>query len=189
MLQRPIPSSGELLPVLGLGTWIQFDVGQAETDRQPLRQVLSIMQQQGSTVIDASPMYGRAEAVVGELTAETGLAGQFFYATKVWTSGKQAGIDQMETSMRLMRRATMDLMQIHNLVDWQTHLKTLRQWKESGKIRYFGITHYREDAHDQLEQIMRTEALDFVQFNYSIGVRNAEKALTVRRSKNVPWRC
>jgi diketogulonate reductase-like aldo/keto reductase len=177
MLQRPIPATGELLPVLGLGTWIQFDVGSAGSDRQPLRQVLQMMAEQGSTVIDASPMYGRSEAVVGELTVQTGLADEFFYATKVWTTGRQAGIDQMETSLRLMQRQSMDLIQIHNLVDWQTHLKTLRQWKESGKIRYLGITHYRADAHEQLEHIIRAEPLDFVQFNYSIGIRQAEKRL------------
>ncbi len=177
MLQRPIPSTGELLPVIGLGTWVQFDVGSEEADRQPLRQVLQIMADNGSTVIDASPMYGRSEAVVGELTTETGLANKFFYATKVWTTGKQAGLDQMNASMRLMQRQVMDLIQIHNLVDWKTHLKTLRDWKGEGKIRYLGITHYRDDAHDQLEQIIRSEPLDFVQFNYSIGTRNAEKRL------------
>ncbi len=177
MLQRPIPSTGELLPAVGLGTWVQFDVGSEDADRQPLRQVLQLMAETGSTVIDASPMYGRSEAVVGDLTVEAGLANQFFYATKVWTTGQQAGIDQMQTSMRLMQRPVMDLIQIHNLVDWQTHLKTLRDWKAVKKVRYLGITHYRDDAHEQLEQIIRREPLDFVQFNYSIGARNAEKRL------------
>ncbi len=177
MLKRPIPSSKELLPVVGLGSWIQFDVSAANAEREPLRQVLQQMQQKGGKVIDSSPMYGRSEQVIGELTTEVGLADQFFYATKVWTSGRQAGIDQMENSMRKMRRQQMDLMQIHNLVDWQTHLKTLHAWKTEGKIRYIGLTHYTDSAHAQLEQIIKSESIDFVQFNYSIRDRNAERSL------------
>lgn len=178
MLKRRILSSAdEMLPVVGLGTWIQFDVGTSDAERQPLREVLQRMTERGGTLIDSSPMYGKAEEVVGDLTAETGLADRFFYATKVWTSGEQEGIRQMEASLRKMRRTTMDLMQIHNLLDWQTHLKTLRRWKEEGKIRYIGITHYKSAAHDQLEQILRSEKIDFVQMNYSLRVRDAEKSL------------
>ncbi len=177
MLTRPIPSSGEALPVVGLGTWIQFDVGAAESERQPLREVLQRMADMGGKLIDSSPMYGESEQVVGDLTAATGLADRFFYATKVWTSGRQAGIDQMEASLRKMRRKTMDLMQVHNLVDWRTHLKTLQQWKDEGKIRYVGVTHYTVSAHEQLEQIIKSHRIDFVQFNYSIRVRNAERRL------------
>ena len=178
MLQRRILSSAdETLPVVGLGTWIQFDVGDADAERQPLREVLQRMAERGGTLIDSSPMYGKAEEVVGDLTAETGLADRFFYATKVWTSGEQEGIRQMEASLRKMRRPKMDLMQIHNLLDWQTHLKTLRRWKEEGKIRYIGITHYKSSAHEQLEQIVRSEIIDFVQLNYSLRVRDAENSL------------
>lgn len=177
MLTRPIPSSGEALPVVGLGTWIQFDVGAADAERQPLREVLQRMSDMGGKLIDSSPMYGQSEQVVGDLTAATGLADRFFYATKVWTSGRQAGIDQMEASLRKMRRKTMDLMQVHNLVDWQTHLKTLERWKEEGKVRYVGVTHYTVSAHEQLEQIIKSQQIDFVQFNYSVRVRNAERRL------------
>lgn len=177
ILTRPIPSSGEALPVVGLGTWIQFDVGAAESERQPLAEVLQRMSELGGKLIDSSPMYGQSEQVVGDLTAATGLADRFFYATKVWTSGRQAGIDQMEASLRKMRRKTMDLMQVHNLVDWRTHLKTLQQWKDEGKIRYVGVTHYTVSAHEQLEQIIKSHRIDFVQFNYSIRVRNAERRL------------
>ena len=178
MLQRHILSSAdEMLPVVGLGTWIQFDVGDADAERQPLREVLQRMAERGGTLIDSSPMYGKAEEVVGDLTAETGLADRFFYATKVWTSGEQEGIRQMEASLRKMRRPKMDLMQIHNLLDWQTHLKTLRRWKEEGKIRYIGITHYKSSAHEQLEQIVHSEIIDFVQLNYSLRVRDAENSL------------
>jgi len=174
---RTIPSSGEALPIVGLGSWIQFDVGTSASERAPLREVLTQMKQHGGRVIDASPMYGHSEAVVGDLTQELGIADHFFYATKVWTSGEQAGIRQMEASMQKMQRSTMDLMQIHNLVDWKTHIKTLRQWKEGGKIRYMGVTHYTDSAHTRLEEIIRTENIDFVQFNYSIRSRHAEQSL------------
>jgi len=178
MLQRRILSSAaEMLPVVGLGTWIQFDVGKSEEERQPLREVLKKMTEFGGKVIDSSPMYGNAEEVVGDLTTATGLADKFFYATKVWTNGEQEGIKQMQASLRKMRRTTMDLMQIHNLMDWQTHLKTLKKWKEEGKIRYIGITHYTVASHEQLEKIVKTEKPDFVQCNYSIRVRNAENSL------------
>ncbi len=122
-------------------------------------------------------MYGNSEEVIGDLTNELDMEDQFFYATKVWTRGRQSGINQMEASLRKMRRETIDLMQVHNLVDWQTHLQTMKQWKEEGKIRYTGVTHYTVASHDQLEQIVMNEEIDFVQFNYSIGVRNAEKSL------------
>src|SRR5688572_24454684 len=119
MLTRSIPSTGEQIPVIGLGTWQRFDVGNSESERQPLRDVLQTMTHQGGKLIDSSPMYGKSEQVVGDLTNELNIADKFFYATKVWTTGKQNGIDQMNDSMGKMRRITMDLMQIHNLVDWQ----------------------------------------------------------------------
>ncbi|MCF2447456.1 aldo/keto reductase [Dyadobacter sp. CY345] len=177
MLQREIPSSKEKLPVVGLGSWIQFDVGKSANESQGLVQVLKSMNKQGGKLIDSSPMYGRAEEVIGDLTAASGEADKFFYATKVWTTGKQAGIDQMNSSFKKMKRQKMDLMQIHNLQDWQTHIKTLKDWKEQGKIRYIGITHYTASAHDELERIVKSGVVDFVQFNYSIKVRNAEKSL------------
>lgn len=177
IMKRAIPSSGEALPIVGLGTWIQFDVGTSASERAPLREVLMQMKQHGGKVIDASPMYGNSEEVVGDLTQELGIADHFFFATKVWTSGEQAGIRQMEASMQKMQRSTMDLMQIHNLTDWKTHIKTLRQWKEAGKTRYIGVTHYTDSAHARLEEIIRTEDIDFVQFNYSIRSRHAEQSL------------
>lgn len=177
MQNRPIPSSGELLPVIGLGSWQQFDIGSSNAEREPLKQVLTLLHQKGGKLIDASPMYGRAEQVIGDLTTDLDLNSQFFLATKVWTSGKQAGIEQMEDSMRKMRRTKLDLLQVHNLLDWQTQLKTLKDWKQSGKVRYIGITHYTASAHDQLERIVKTEPIDFVQVNYSVRVRNAERSL------------
>jgi diketogulonate reductase-like aldo/keto reductase len=177
MLQRVIPDTNEKLPVVGLGSWIQFDVGQSAAERKELSAVLTGMHTSGGKLIDSSPMYGRAEEVIGDLTANLEFKDKIFYATKVWTTGKQAGIDQMNDSFKKMHRKQMDLMQIHNLQDWQTHLKTLKDWKAEGKIRYTGITHYAVSAHAQLEQIVRSGVVDFVQFNYSIRVRNAENSL------------
>lgn len=177
MLKRTFPSTGETLPVVGLGSWQQFDVGISDAERQPLRDVLRQMHQQGGKLIDASPMYGRAEQVIGDLTTAQNLNDNFFLATKVWTSGRQAGVSQMEDSLRKMGRKTIDLLQVHNLVDWQTHLKTLHDWKQKGKVRYIGITHYTDSAHDQLERIIKSEKIDFLQVNYSIRSRHAERSL------------
>jgi diketogulonate reductase-like aldo/keto reductase len=177
MNTRPIPSSGEQLPLVGLGTWIQFDVGTDHAERQPLTEVLNLMVQQGGKLIDTSPMYGHAEEVIGDLTATSPVGEKLFYATKVWTTGEAAGIRQMDDSLIKMQRKTMDLVQVHNLTDWKTHLRTLQRRKAEGKVRYTGITHYTTSAHAQLEQILKTEAVDFVQFNYSLRVRNAERSL------------
>jgi diketogulonate reductase-like aldo/keto reductase len=174
---RAIPSSREPLPVIGLGTWQTFDAGGDPAERAPLRQVLQRFVALGGRLVDSSPMYGRAEAVVGDLAAELGLRGSLFLATKVWTSGREAGIAQMETSRRRLRAPVVDLMQVHNLVDWRTHLATLRDWKRQGRIRYLGVTHYAAGAYGELEAILRAEPLDFVQLNYSVGERDAERRL------------
>jgi diketogulonate reductase-like aldo/keto reductase len=176
MLKRIIPSSGEALPVIGLGTWQTFDVADGSA-KQNLVSVLNHYHNGGATLIDSSPMYGHAEEVIGELTSRLPFANDLFYATKVWTTGHTEGIRQMEASMSKMKRSTMDLIQVHNLVDWKTHLPQLRQWKESGKVRYTGITHYTDSHHEELEKLMRSEKPDFVQFNYSITSRSAEKRL------------
>jgi len=177
MQKRKIPSSGELLPVVGVGTWQTFDVGDNAAEREPLEQVLKLLVEKGGSVIDSSPMYGKSERVAGELTEKLGLRKSLFCATKVWTNGKDAGIRQMENSMQLMKARPMDLMQIHNLVDWQTHMPVLRQWKEQGTIRYLGITHYHSGAYRQVEQVMKNEKPDFVQINYSLREREAEERI------------
>ncbi|MCF0062340.1 aldo/keto reductase [Dyadobacter chenwenxiniae] len=177
ILQRSIPVSGEKIPVVGLGSWQQFDVGPSASERTPLKEVLKEMQEMGGKLIDASPMYGRSEEVIGELTTALKNNDQFFFATKVWTTGRQEGIDQMNDSFKKMGRKKMDLMQVHNLQDWQTHLKTLKDWKTQGRVKYIGITHYTDSAHPRLEQIVKSKEIDFVQFNYSIRSRNAEKSL------------
>ncbi|TCJ13586.1 aldo/keto reductase [Flaviaesturariibacter flavus] len=174
MRSRPIPSSGEPLPVIGLGTWQTFDT---DSNDASLTEVLHTFHAGGGRLIDSSPMYGRAESTIGRLTAAMPQRDDFFYATKVWTTGRAEGIAQMEQSFRRMGRPTIDLLQIHNLVDWKTHLSTLRKWKEEGRVHYIGITHYTDGQHAELERVLRQERFDFVQFNYSIADRHAEQRL------------
>ncbi|HET9492296.1 MAG TPA: aldo/keto reductase, partial [Methylomirabilota bacterium] len=177
LIARPIPSTGETIPAVGLGTWRTFDVARSPSEREPLREVLRRFVTLGGRVVDSSPMYGTAEEVVGDLAAALGVRDSLFLATKVWTAGREAGVAEMERSLRRLRAARLDLLQIHNLVDWPTHLRTLRAWKEAGRIRYLGVTHYVASAHDELERIMRAEPLDFVQVNYSLGEPEAERRL------------
>ncbi|HEX8824369.1 MAG TPA: aldo/keto reductase [Archangium sp.] len=177
MLTRTIPKSGEKLPVIGLGTWQTFDVGPSPAERKDQKEVLKRFLAAGARVIDSSPMYGRAETVVGDLLRELGQERTPFLATKVWTSGREAGLEQMRESMRKMGHGQLDLMQVHNLVDWRTHLPVLREWKTAGRIRYLGITHYQRGAFDELEKLIREESLDFVQLPYSIALRDAEQRL------------
>jgi aryl-alcohol dehydrogenase-like predicted oxidoreductase len=170
-------ASGQRLPVVGLGTYQTFDVASNAPERSELKNVLATLVKSGGTVVDSSPMYGRAEGVVGELADELKLQSSLFLATKVWTRGAQAGTAQMEDSLRLLRTPRMDLMQVHNLVDWRTHLKTLQSWQHQGRIRHLGITHYHAGAYGELMDVMRTRAFAFVQFNYSVGEREAEERL------------
>ena len=177
MSTRPIPRTGEALPVVGIGTWQTFDVGPAARERAELKDVLRLLVAHGGSVIDSSPMYGEAERVAGELAAELGLRPRLFFATKVWTSGREAGIRQMEQSFRLLRTQRIDLMQVHNLVDVETHAKTLREWKAAGRLRYIGITHHHAGAHRELERHVATRQFDFVQVNFSMAEREAEERL------------
>jgi diketogulonate reductase-like aldo/keto reductase len=177
MLTRPIPSTGEAIPVIGLGTWQTFDAGPDIGSRKLLRQVLEALFEGGGRVIDSSPMYGRAEVVVGDLLAAMDGQEKAFIATKVWTSGRERGEEQMRRSAQLLRKPVIDLMQIHNLVDWEVHLETLRRMKGEGKIRYLGLTHYTDGALPELQRIVNREKVDFVQLGYSIGSREAERRL------------
>jgi aryl-alcohol dehydrogenase-like predicted oxidoreductase len=177
MLTRSIPGTDESLPVIGMGTWSTFDVGASASERAPLAEVLRLFYAAGGKVIDSSPMYGRAERVTGDLMEKLGKRSETFVATKVWTSGREKGLSQIEQSMRLLKSPRLDLLQIHNLVDWQTHARTLRMLKEEGRIRYTGITHYTVGAHDELQRVLEAEPFDFVQLNYSIATRDAEKRL------------
>jgi aryl-alcohol dehydrogenase-like predicted oxidoreductase len=177
LIKKPIPRTGELLPAIGLGTWQTFDVGATKAAREPLKAVLQEFVRAGGSVLDSSPMYGRSETVAGDLAAELGVQKNLFFATKVWTSGRDPGIRQMEESFRRLRTQRMDLLQVHNLVDYRTHLTTLRRWKQEGRVRYLGVTHYTASAYDDLARVLASEELDFVQLNYSIAEREAEKRL------------
>jgi diketogulonate reductase-like aldo/keto reductase len=175
MITRLIPNSGEKLPVIGLGTWQTFDVSGAAV--QSLYPVLQRFHALGGRVIDSSPMYGRSEMVTGELIARLNPHDRFFLATKVWTRGDRAGRGQMLESMRRLRVDRIDLMQVHNLVDADTHLRTLAQWKAEGRVRYIGITHYQAGAYDALERYLVRGGIDFVQLNYSLAERSAEQRI------------
>jgi diketogulonate reductase-like aldo/keto reductase len=177
LLQRAIPSSGELLPVIGLGTWQAFDVGPSAAERRPLEEVLALFVTLGGRVVDTSPMYGRAEQVIGDIAAKLNLHPSLFLATKVWTTGKEQGIASMEKSLAKLQAKRIDLMQVHNLVDARTHLATVRDWKEQRRLRYIGITHYSSSAYSEVAKLLRSEKLDFVQINYSLLEREAEKEI------------
>lgn len=176
-ITRPIPKGGELIPVIGLGTSRVFDVGSSESERAAVKAVLEALVESGGRVVDTAPMYGRAEGVVGELVAAAGLRSRLFLASKVRTTGHDAGLAQLETSLKLVGAGRMDLMQVHNLVDVKTQLATLRKLKEAGRIRYVGVSHWKASGHAELEKTLRDEALDFVQLNYSIVEREAEARL------------
>jgi aryl-alcohol dehydrogenase-like predicted oxidoreductase len=177
LIMRTIPRSGEQIPVVGLGSSDTFEVGASAAERAPVRAVLERYAGLGGRVVDTSPMYGTAETVIGDVAQQLGISARLWLATKVWTRGRAAGIEQMEQSFRRLRTERIDLMQVHNLIDTQTHLRTLRDWKEQGRIRYLGVTHYRVDAHEEIARLIRDTTLDFVQFNYSIATRAAERTL------------
>jgi aryl-alcohol dehydrogenase-like predicted oxidoreductase len=177
MQTRVIPSSKESLPIVGLGTYRGFDVAPDDVAYKQLPAVLRALFEKGGTVIDSSPMYGRAEQTTGELLSIHEPRSPAFLATKVWTRGREEGIAQMEQSFKLLQTDRIDLMQIHNLLDWQTHLPTLRRWKEEGRIRYIGITHYTASAYEEVEAVLKAEPLDFLQINYALDDRGVEKRI------------
>jgi diketogulonate reductase-like aldo/keto reductase len=177
LIQRPIPSSGELLPVIGMGTSRTFDVAADAPSLAALADVMKVFVAGGGTVIDSSPMYGNAESRVGDLLRAMPEKPHLFAATKVWTTGREAGIAQMKESAQRMAVDRFDLIAVHNLQDWRTHLATLKDWKAEGKVRYIGITTSHGRDHEQFLQVMREEPLDFVQFSYNIEDRVAEDAL------------
>lgn len=176
MLTRPIPTTGETIPVIGLGTSDEFELSPGD-DLEPLREVLRRFVALGGRLVDTAPAYGNAEEVIGGLVAEFGIAERLFIATKVGIRGREAGVEQMETSARLLRKRPLDLMQVHSLVDVKTQLENLRACKAAGRVRYIGVTHSRASAFDALERLLHTETLDFVQLNYSVTEPGAEQRL------------
>ncbi len=177
VIKKAIPSTGERLSVIGLGTSRTFNVDSTTAAKSPLLEVMQAFFDSDGQLIDSSPMYGSAEAVTGTLLERISNKQNLFSATKVWTSGKREGIDQMEQSMRRLGVDRIDLMQIHNLLDWQTHIDTLVEWKAQGKIRYIGITTSHGRYHGELEKILQQLPLDFVQFSYNILDRDVEQRL------------
>lgn len=178
MRQRPIPASGERIPIIGLGSARTLDVVSMDAQALvPLRGVLRNFHAGGGRLVDSSPMYGTAEQVIGRLSDELGIADELFMATKVWTRGETEGIEQMERSAERMGVARLDLLQVHNLLDLDTHLATLERWRDEGRVRYIGVTHYRSARHDELVRIVESEPIDFAQFNYNIASRNADERL------------
>ena len=177
LIMRAIPSSGERIPVIGMGTWLTFDVGRSTTARARLLPVLQEFFDRGGRLIDSSPMYGSSEPVVGDLLKQVRPRPALFAASKVWIPGRRFGAIQMEESRGLWGIARFDLMQVHNLLDWEGHLQTLKEWKSSGRVRYIGVTTSHGRRHDELERIMRREPLDFVQFTYNLADRSAESRL------------
>lgn len=174
LLTRPIPATGEALPVVGLGTWQAFDIAPGDADWAQAREALAAFARAGGKVVDSSPMYGAAEAAIGTLAAELKLRPQLFLATKVWTRGRGAGEAQITASHRKLRAPVVDLMQVHNLLDLDAHMPTLAAAKAAGTIRYIGVTHYDESAYDALEATMRRHRLDFIQINASVAERASE---------------
>ncbi|MFC1680307.1 aldo/keto reductase [Pseudomonadota bacterium] len=177
ILMRTIPSSGEKIPAVGLGTARTFNTDASGAALDPFLEVMRAFIDRGGTMVDSSPMYGQAERVVGELVSSLGIADKVFFATKVWTTGESSGKAQMEDSFRLMATDHVDLMQVHNLTDTGTQLASIRELVEAGRVRYVGITHHTPAAFGDLESWIRREKLDYVQFPYSIADRQAEQSL------------
>lgn len=175
LIVRPIPGTQELIPIIGLGTHLTFDVGMAPAPLRSLRAIVARFAELGGILVDTSPRYGTAESVVGNIAAETCVTSRLFWATKIWTTGKAAGIAQIEASQKFLQVDQLDLVQIHNLMEWQVHLTTLQELKSSGRIRYLGITHYHPGALSEIAAILRNYPIDFVQVPYNITIRDAER--------------
>jgi diketogulonate reductase-like aldo/keto reductase len=188
MQMARIPSTGESIARVGLGTWQTFDVAADATKRAQLSATLKAFVDGGGSVIDTSPMYGTSEAVLGDLLAGSGLRNRAWLATKVWTEGEEAGKAQMLTSLERLKTEKVQLMQVHNLVDWRAHLRTLREWKDAGRVKYIGVSHYERNAYELVERIVEREKLDFVQLNLSLDEPEAsERMLTFCEQKGVAF--
>ncbi len=177
MLKRVIPSSGEEMPVIGLGTSRVFDIERSKNELNVREKILDIFYENGGRLIDTSPMYGMSEEIIGITAKKYIEKNRFFLATKVWTEGRDNGMRQIEESFQKMRTDKISLIQVHNLLDWKTQIKTLRSLKDKGRIDYIGITHYKSNAFDEMIKIMKAEKVDFAQFNYSMGEREAEQKI------------
>lgn len=194
LITKPIPSSGEEIPVVGIGTARRYDVGSSAAEREPLKETLRIFSDAGGTVVDTAPSYGDAEIVVGDLVEELGIRDRLFIATKVRQEGQGAGEAEIDRSFERLRTDRFELLQVHNLRDVNTQLATLRAMKDAGTIRYVGITTSSRRQYEQFEQVMSDEELDFIQVNYSLSNRDAaERILPLAQERgmavlvNVPF--
>ena len=174
MLSKPVPATGEALPVIGLGTYNVFDVASTDQAIATRGDIVARLIAAGASLLDTSPMYNRSERMIGDVIAAGANRDDLFLATKVWTDGRAAGIEQMTRSAELMQTDVIDLMQVHNLRDTAVHMATIREWQEDGRIRYNGLTHYTAGAHSALAKEMQEFKPDFIQINYSLGEREAE---------------
>ena len=177
LLRKPIPSTGEMIPAIGMGTWVTFNIGDDAVARAQRTEVLRTFFAEGGGIIDSSPMYGSAEAVIGRVLAQLVPTPGLFSATKVWTSSGDDGPDEIETSRRLWGVERFDLLQVHNLLAWERHLETLFGMKERGELRYVGITTSHGRRHAELLQVMRDWPIDFVQATYNILDRDVEREI------------
>jgi aryl-alcohol dehydrogenase-like predicted oxidoreductase len=176
MMKRPIPSSGEMVPVIGMGTSGSFQISLNRPEYQALREVLKRFVQGGATLIDTAPTYGNAEDILGSLFRESGLRPRTFIATKLsGVSGKEAGLEQFRSTLKRLGTDKVELLQVHNLRDWKTQLEVARQLKSEGKVKYVGLTHYVERAQDELADAVQESKPDFLQINYSVTQRGAER--------------
>jgi diketogulonate reductase-like aldo/keto reductase len=186
LLQRAIPASGEMLPVIGLGTSRVFNAASSAAEREPLEQVVATLAKLGAKMVDTAPAYGQAEAVTGEIAAKLKLHDKLFLATKVGMTGKAEGVQQMERSLKLLGKKPLDLIQVHNLIDWETQLATLQEWKKQSRIRYTGITQSTTGRQGDVARTLEKERVDFVQINYSLMEREAEeRVLPVAKERGV----
>ena len=177
MIARPVPSSDEMVPVIGLGTYSVFDVESTPGQIATRHEIVDLLLDAGGSVVDTSPMYSRSEKVIGDIIASGAPRDAMFIATKVWTDGRDAGIEQISRSAELMNTDVIDLMQVHNLRDTAVHMRSIRELQEQGKIRYSGLTHYRAGAHDALAKAVREYRPQFLQINYSLAEREADQRL------------
>ena len=178
VVTKPIPATGQRLPVIGMGSWLTFDVGDDPALRDARTEVLRAFFAAGGGLIDSSPMYGSSEAVIGHGLRRLGPTDGLFAATKVWTVLQSFGVSQMEASERLWApERGFDLMQVHNLLDWEAHLETLADWKAQGRVRYVGVTTSHGRRHPDMARVLASQPLDFVQFTYNILDREAERVL------------
>ena len=184
-LSRPIPATGERLPAVGMGTWLTFDIGDGVAEQAQRRMVLQEFFAAGGGMVDSSPMYGRAERVVGELLPQVPHAGKLFSATKVWTAFDRVGPTQIDESLRLWRLSRLDLLQVHNLLNWRAHLKTLRAARDAGRVRHIGVTTSHGRKHDEMETILKTEKIDFMQITYNLDDASAEPLLELAAARGV----